>query len=182
MEARAEGLRVRHASVRLAYEAYERDRRQAGALLAGGLAYRLFLWLLPTALLLVGLLSLLADLSSTTPERVARDAGFGAAIVATVGQAATRSGNGSIYLLLLGSVLTLWAGRSVMKALRLTSSVAWRLRPSPMARSLVASVSFSGIAIGLMLLPVLLPLLHRGPLGVDVVVEIVALTGMVASR
>jgi uncharacterized BrkB/YihY/UPF0761 family membrane protein len=180
IEARAEVLRVRHASVRLAYEAYERDRRQAGALLAGGLAYRLFLWLLPTALLLVGLVGLLADLSSTTPERVAQDAGFGAAIVATVAQATTRSGDASIYLSLLGGVLTLWAGRSVMKALRLTSAVAWRLRPPPIARSIVSSVSFTGIAIGLMLLPGLLPLLHRGPWGIDVMVEIVVLTGLVA--
>ena len=68
VEARAEVLRGRHASVRLAYQTYERDRRQAGALLAGGIAYRLFLWLLPTALFVVGVVGLLATISSESPE------------------------------------------------------------------------------------------------------------------
>jgi uncharacterized BrkB/YihY/UPF0761 family membrane protein len=180
VETRAESLRARHASVRLAYAAFESDRRQAGALLAGGIAYRLFLWLLPTALSLVGLVGLVADLSSTSPERVAGDAGLGAALAVTVAQAATRSGSGSLYLLLLGGVLTLWAGRSVVKALRLTSAVAWRVQPSPLGRAILASVTFTAIAIGLMLLPSVLPLLHRGPFGLDVIVELVALAGLVA--
>jgi uncharacterized BrkB/YihY/UPF0761 family membrane protein len=148
--------------------------------LAGGIAYRLFLWLLPTALSVVGLVGLVADLSSRSPERVAHDAGFGAALVVTVAQAANRSGSGSLYLALLGAVLTLWAGRSVVKALRLTSGVAWRVQPSPLQRSIVASVSFTAIAIGLMLLPSVLPLLHRGVFGLDVIVELVTLTGLVA--
>lgn len=180
IEARAESLRARHASVRLAYAAFESDRKQAGALLAGGIAYRLFLWLLPTALLLVGLVGLVADFSSRSPERVAQDAGFGAALAVTVSQAANRSGSGSLYLLLVGAVLTLWAGRSVVKALRLTSAVAWRVQPSPLERSIVAALTFTAIAIGLMLLPSVLPFLHRGPFGLDVIVELVVLTGLVA--
>ena len=177
--ARAEVLRARHASVRLAYQAYERDRRQAGALLAGGIAYRLFLWLLPTALFAVGIVGLLADISSTSPERVAHDAGFGAALALTVAQAAQESGKGSIYLVLLGGALALWAGRAAVKALMLTASVAWGLRPVPLTRGLVKSLTFSGIGIGLMLLPGLLNVLHRGPIGVDLLLELVTLVGVV---
>lgn len=180
IEARAEALRVRYASVRLAYAAFESDRKQAGALLAGGIAYRLFLWLLPTALFFVGLVGLVADFSSRSPEQVAHDAGFGAALAVTVAQATNRSGSGSLYLLLLGAVLTLWAGRSVVKALRLTSAVAWRVQPSPLARSIVASITYTAIAIGLMLLPSVLPFLHRGSFGFDVIVELVLLAGLVA--
>jgi membrane protein len=180
VEARAEVLRARHASVRLAYQAYERDRRQAGALLAGGIAYRLFLWLLPTALLAVGIVGLLADISSTSPESVAHDAGFGAALALTVGQAAQQSGKGSIYLVLLGGVLALWAGRAAVKALMLTASVAWGMRPVSLTRGLVRSLTFSGICVGLMLLPGLLKVLHRGPIGVDLLVELVTVAGMVA--
>ena len=180
IEARAESLRVRYASVRLAYAAFESDRKQAGALLAGGIAYRLFLWLLPTALSIVGLVGLVADFSSRSPEQVAHDAGFGAALAVTVAQATNRSGSGSLYVLLLGAVLTLWAGRSVVKALRLTSAVAWRVQPPPLERSIVASITYTAIAIGLMLLPSVLPLLHRGPLALDVIVELGLLTGLVA--
>ncbi len=180
VEARAEVLRARHATVRLAYQAYERDRRQAGALLAGGIAYRLFLWLLPTALFAVGIVGLLADLSSTSPERVAHDAGFGAALALTVAQAAQQSGKGSIYLVLLGGVLALWAGRAAVKALMLTASVAWGLRPVPLTRGFVRSLTFSGICIGVMLLPGLLNVLHRGPIGVDLLLELGTLAGLVA--
>jgi membrane protein len=180
VEARAEILRARHASVRLAYQAYERDRRQAGALLAGGIAYRLFLWLLPTALFAVGIVGLLANISSTSPERVAHDAGFGAALALTVAQAAQQSGKGSVSLALLGGVLALWAGRAAVKALSLTASVAWGLRPVPLTRGLMKSMTFSGVCIGLMLLPGLLNVLHRGPIGVDLLLELVLLAGMVA--
>jgi uncharacterized BrkB/YihY/UPF0761 family membrane protein len=178
--ARGEILRTRHASVRLAYQAYERDRRQAGALLAGGIAYRLFLWLLPTALFAVGLIGLLADLSSTSPESVAHDAGFGAALALTVAQAAQQSGKGSIYLVLLGGVLGLWAGRAAVKALMLTASVAWGMRPVSLTRGLVRSLTFSGVCIGLMLLPGLLNVLHRGPIATDLLLELVMLACMVA--
>lgn len=178
--ARAEVLRGRHASVRLAYEAYERDRRQAGALLAGGLAYRLFLWLLPTALFAVGLVGFLADVTSRAPELVAQDAGFGAALAQTVAQATARSGKGALSLVLLGGVLALWAGRSAVKAMSLTSAVAWGIRPVPLTRGLIKSLTFSGIGIGLLLLPGVLHLLHRGPLGADLLLELVTLAGVVA--
>jgi membrane protein len=178
--ARGEILRTRHASVRLAYQAYERDRRQAGALLAGGIAYRLFLWLLPTALFAVGLVGLLADISSTSPESVAHDAGFGAALALTVAQAAQQSGKGSIYLVLLGGVLALWAGRAAVKALMLTASVAWGMRPVSLTRGIVRSLTFSGVCIALMLLPGLLNVLHRGPIGTDLLLELVMLACMVA--
>ena len=178
--ARGEVLRARHASVRLAYQAYERDRRQAGALLAGGIAYRLFLWLLPTALFVVGVVGLLADISSTNPEQVARDAGFGAALAVSVAQAAQESGKGSLSLLLLGGVLALWAGRAAVKALNLTASVAWGMRPIPLTGGLMKSLTFSGVCIGLMLLPRLLAVLHGGPFAVDLLIELVTLGGMVA--
>ena len=179
VEARAEVLRGRHASVRLAYLAYERDRRQAGALLAGGIAYRLFLWLLPTALFIVGVVGLLATISSESPEAVAHDAGFGAAIALTVAQATQESEQGSLWLVLLGGVLALWAGRSAVKALSLTASVAWGLRPVPLTRGLVRSVTFSGVGVGLMLLPGLLHVLHRGPILADLLIELVTLAGVV---
>ena len=73
-----------------------RARPEAGRGPAGGrIAYRLFLWLLPTALFAVGVVGLLADLSSESPERVAHNAGFGAAIALTVAQATQQSEKGS---------------------------------------------------------------------------------------
>jgi uncharacterized BrkB/YihY/UPF0761 family membrane protein len=116
-------------------------------LLAGGIAYRLFLWLLPTALFLIASIGLIADLSSRSPEHVAGDAGLGAALTVTIAQAVEQSERGTIYLLFLGVVLMLWAGRSVVKALRLTSAVAWRVRPPPLTNALAASIIYTGISV-----------------------------------
>jgi hypothetical protein len=53
--------------VRLAVQAFESDRKRAGGLLAGGLAYRIFLWQIPLALFLVSALGVATELSGTTP-------------------------------------------------------------------------------------------------------------------
>jgi uncharacterized BrkB/YihY/UPF0761 family membrane protein len=149
-------------------------------LLAGGIAYRLFLWLLPTALFLIASIGLIADLSSRSPEHVAGDAGLGAALTVTIAQAVEQSERGTIYLLFLGVVLMLWAGRSVVKALRLTSAVAWRVRPPPLTHALAASIIYTGISVGLLLSPGLLQLLHHGSLVTDVIVELLATAGLLA--
>jgi hypothetical protein len=119
---RARDLRERSQTARLVFETYERDRRQAGALLAGGLAYRLFLWLLPTALVIVSILGLITRVSGTPADRVAGSAGFGAALAATVATAVERTSRSAIYLMLLGTVFSVWAAIGVVKGVRLAAT------------------------------------------------------------
>jgi uncharacterized BrkB/YihY/UPF0761 family membrane protein len=181
VEAQTESLRARHASVRIAYEAYERDRRQAGALLAGGLAYRLFLWLLPAALFAVAVVGVFGDITSRSPMDAAEATGLGSAVAQTVATAVEQSGRGSIYLLFLGGALMIWAGRATVKGLTLTSAVAWGIRPPPPARSWTSSLVFSGISFAVLIVPnVLLPILHGGPFVVDILIEAMLFAGIVA--
>src|SRR3954454_1223871 len=56
---RVEYLRTRNALVDAALEAGDLDRRRAGSLLAGGIAFRIFLWLLPAALFAAAVVGLL---------------------------------------------------------------------------------------------------------------------------
>jgi uncharacterized BrkB/YihY/UPF0761 family membrane protein len=105
---------------------------------------------------------------------------LGAALAVTVGQAVEQSGRGAVYILFLGGLLMLWAGRSVVKALRLTSAVAWRLQPPPLTRALIASGTFTGISVGLLLLLGLLSVLHRGPPVADLIVELLVFLGLIA--
>jgi uncharacterized BrkB/YihY/UPF0761 family membrane protein len=173
LETRAEDLRTRHTSLQIAFAAYERDRRQAGGLLAGGLAFRIFLWLLPTALALVSGVRLVAEISSESPEEVADHAGLGAALAATVAQGAEASGRGAVWLLILGIALMVWAGIGMVKALRLLSSVAWQIRPTPLTHAIRASLIFSGVALVLMSTSVLLgPLYASGIVG-DLVASVI---------
>src|SRR5262249_4173427 len=62
-----EPRRPRTPSVDATLSPYERDRERAGFLLAGALAYRLFLWLLPFTLVIVGGLGFLEAASHDQP-------------------------------------------------------------------------------------------------------------------
>jgi uncharacterized BrkB/YihY/UPF0761 family membrane protein len=169
-ERQAQTLRERHASVRLAFDAYEHDRRHAGALLAGGLAYRLFLWLLPLSLVAASTVGLIADLSSQSPEEVADRSGLAAALTTAIARAGRQTGKGALPLLLLGLWALVWAGKSVVKSFRLVSAVAWQTRPEALAHGIRASLTFSGITAGLLASPILLRPMYAGPFVTDLIV------------
>ena len=57
-EARARSAADRHVSIAVPFRAAERNRRVAASVIAGGIAYRLFLWLLPFGLIVGGVLGL----------------------------------------------------------------------------------------------------------------------------
>jgi uncharacterized BrkB/YihY/UPF0761 family membrane protein len=172
-EQQAETLRRRHATVRWVFNAYEHDRRHAGALLAGGLAYRFFLWLLPMALVVASFVGLIADLSSLSPEEVAKKTGLAASLTATIARAGAQAGRGAFPLLLIGLWALLWAGKSVVKSLRLVSAVAWQIRPGSLTHGIRASLAFTGVAAGLMSSTVFLRPLYRGPFVTDLLVWVV---------
>ena len=61
-------MRSRYDLVDAALEAAELDRNRAGGLLAGGIAFRAFVWLLPMALVCTGVLGLVRDFSVEDPR------------------------------------------------------------------------------------------------------------------
>ena len=172
VEHQAEALREKHTSVRIAFAAYDRDRRSAGSLLAGGLAYRLFIWLVPAALVVASIVGLVADLASKDTEEVAKTVGLAAVLTTTVARAAEETGSASIVVLLIGLWALLWSGKSAVKALRLLAGVAWQINPGRLTHSLRASSAFSGIMVGLLASPVLLRPLYAGRFIIDLVVWI----------
>ena len=173
LELQAEAMRKKHASVRVAFQAYDRDRRNAGSLLAGGMAYRLFIWLVPASLVVASTFGLVADLFSKTPEDLAKTTGLAAALASTVARAAADTGSAAIVLLVFGLWALLWSGKSVVKALRLLAGVAWQLKPARLTHSLRAAAAFSGIMLGLLALPALLRPFYAGGFLLDLVVWIV---------
>src|SRR6476620_5893251 len=76
LRARVETARNHHASLDLGFSIVERDSSIGGGLLAGALAYRLFVLLLPSALLFVSGLGLYAGAVDKSPSTAARDAGL----------------------------------------------------------------------------------------------------------
>jgi uncharacterized BrkB/YihY/UPF0761 family membrane protein len=146
-----ERAREQHASVRIVVQAFESDRRRAGGLLAGGLAYRIFLWQIPLALFLVTALGLATELSGDDPADLARKTGMTAALAGAVAQAVAASHSARWWLLVLGAFLTVWAGRGVYRGVRLVSELAWDAR-APGGSSLKGSLAVTGfglLALGL---------------------------------
>ena len=120
-----ERARDRHASVRIVVQAFESDRRRAGGLLAGGLAYKVFLWQIPLVLFLVSAFGLVVDLAADDPADLARETGMTAALASAISQAVAASHSARWWLLILGAFLTVWAGRGVYRGVRLVSELAW---------------------------------------------------------
>jgi membrane protein len=120
---RAEHLRERHASVDLGMSVAERDFSIGGGLLAGALAYRLFVLLLPTALLLVSALGLYANAADESTSKVAKDAGLHGLIGSQVASSASSRGGWIIFLLMLPAVA--YALAKLYRAIAVTYALAW---------------------------------------------------------
>jgi uncharacterized BrkB/YihY/UPF0761 family membrane protein len=120
---RAEEMRREHGSVDVAYVLADRDSEIGGGLMAGALAYRLFIWLLPFALVVVGGIGIAAaaDESSTTTTHAL---GLGGIVSTSVAQA-TANGSSRWYALAIGIPLLLWATRSLLKALVVVHRLVW---------------------------------------------------------
>src|SRR4249919_1288823 len=73
---RVEATRERSALLDATLETIERDSDIGGGILAGALAYRLFLFALPLSFFLVSTLGLVADAFGVSPRTVGEDLGF----------------------------------------------------------------------------------------------------------
>jgi uncharacterized BrkB/YihY/UPF0761 family membrane protein len=151
-----EQAKAQHMSVQLAAQAFEHDRSKAGGLLAGGLAYRIFLWEIPLSLFLVSLFGLVSELSDADPADLARQSGMTAALSGAIAQAVEASNKGRVGLLILGAVLTIWAGRGVVRGLQLVCALAWGER-GPRRSSLIGSLLVTALGLGALAYQAFLP-------------------------
>jgi uncharacterized BrkB/YihY/UPF0761 family membrane protein len=131
---RAQEERGRRGSVDAVFEMAERDVEVGGGIIAGALAYRLFIWLLPLALVAVAGLGIAADAGSESPESTARSLGLAGLVSNSLSSAA--QGPGRWYALLVGIPLLVYATRSVLRALIGAHRLVWidirgaRLKPT----------------------------------------------------
>ena len=114
---RIEAARADHVSIDVGFDVVERDSVIAGGLLAGALAYRMFVLLLPSALLLIAGLGLYAGTVDKSTSQVVADAGLHGLIASEVASAASGRGRGIVFLLALPVVVyaTIALYRSIAK-------------------------------------------------------------------
>jgi uncharacterized BrkB/YihY/UPF0761 family membrane protein len=140
----ATAARGTHASVDVCFRVAERDRQVAAAVLAGGVAYRIFFWLLAVAVLAGGALGIVG---SEDVEDALADQDVGSTLTAAVGDAVQASQAARWWLVVLGAWLLLWTGYMAAKALVLVHAAVWRVPPrrvSPLRASLVFTTGALG--------------------------------------
>jgi hypothetical protein len=126
--------------VEIGVRALERDVRAAGGVLGGGLAYRLFFWILALAVLTAGGLGFAAGEIDVADR--ARDVSLNERLARTIADAAQQSQSGRWWLLAVGLGLVAWFAWSLLRALRLVHAAAWGVAPG---RTLPHPVSLLGI-------------------------------------
>ena len=148
VRARAKDAGETHISVAVPLRAAERTRRVAASALAGGIAYRLFFWLIPFALVIGGALGV-ADAEST--EEAIEAGGLPVAAANAVGDMARESGSASWWLLAVGLSGVIWAGYTGSKAVILIHALVWEEYPERSSGAVKMSFAFTGMALAVML-------------------------------
>jgi uncharacterized BrkB/YihY/UPF0761 family membrane protein len=144
---RAEAERRLHPSVDAVYEMVDRDAEVGGGIIACALAYRLFIWLLPLALVVVAGLGIAADASSGSPEEAAASLGFEGLVTSSIANAAESPNRW--YALLIGIPILVWATRSLLRALVGAHRLVWRdVRAAAAKPTIVRSLEFLAILLG----------------------------------
>jgi membrane protein len=124
---------------------YERDRHAAGTLLGSALALRLFLFFVPTVLLLFGIAGILGRYSTVDSSS---ELGIGGALGHEIDTAFDQDRLSPWIALIAGIVGMAAAGRSLSRALVVSSALSWQMGGNQPLRMRVVGVVV-GILIGL---------------------------------
>jgi uncharacterized BrkB/YihY/UPF0761 family membrane protein len=130
------------------FEALEREAAAGGDLLAGGVAYRLFFWLVALGLLLAAIASFWVKSDESSAQHAATSFGLAGAAAQSALDAIERGSRARWYFAGAGLALVLYFGISAERSLNVAYRLAWAQgaasrRVSPLMRS----VAFSGLAV-----------------------------------
>ena len=122
-----------------------------GMLLASAIAFRLFLWLLPLALVVAGILAGFASGGSASLESASKSAGLTGAASQQVVTALREANRSWVIAVITGLVLFLWTTRTLMRTLTVANAHAWRASV-PKARQkdvLITTLVFAAACVAL---------------------------------
>jgi uncharacterized BrkB/YihY/UPF0761 family membrane protein len=123
LTARAQAERGRHDSVDAMFAMADRDIEFGGGIIAGALAYRLFIWLLPLALVAVAGLGIAAEAKTETPEDAAESLGLAGIVSNSIATAA--KGSARWYALAIGIPVLVYATRGILRVLIGSHRILW---------------------------------------------------------
>ena len=129
----------------LVREVLQNERELGGGLIAGGVAFRIFLWLVPFGLVVAAVLSFWRDLDPDGLETAARRFGVGAAAAQAASEALEISDRNVVLILVFGLVLLAWFTLGAVRALVLAHALAWQLEPPRIRAPLRVFAIFNGL-------------------------------------
>jgi len=144
-----------------------RDLEVAGTLLAGALAFRVFIWLLPCCLLLTALVGF-SEATSRTPEELTSELGMSPLTANMLGQVGAQAEHGRYVTAILGVLLLVWAGLALGRVLDRIYQRVWQVRAERGPKSALARVARYNAALLLVVVgnlagPVLVAATGRTP-------------------
>jgi uncharacterized BrkB/YihY/UPF0761 family membrane protein len=147
LDARRARLAARFQWLAVALDTLQADRRMVGSVMAAGVAFRLFLMILPLALLTAALLGFEGSTVAGSPGQVASQYGITRALAHTIQSSAREAKQGRWILLATGLVLLLWTGNGVVQALSGAFRVAWNLERRGRSSPLKAIIVVGGLVL-----------------------------------
>lgn len=132
----------------LVREVVETERDLGGGLIAGGVAFRIFLWLVPLGLVIAALLSFWVEHDEDGLEEATREFGIGAAAAQAAAEALEAGDRNAGLVLVFGLVMLAWFSLGAVRALILAHALAWQLKPPRIRRPFRVIATFNGLFVG----------------------------------
>ncbi len=125
-----EARRADSASIDTAFKAVERDAQSGGGVLAAAVAFRLFMFLVPYAFVMLTGFGLASTADGQNPKDAAHSAGIGGLLASAVASTSTLSLVNRILALIFGVIALALTARSLVRVLWIIHRLIWGLQPS----------------------------------------------------
>jgi uncharacterized BrkB/YihY/UPF0761 family membrane protein len=142
---RLESARPKSQTIDTAFRAWERDNATGGGVLSAAVAFRVFLFLVPYVFFCVVTFGLASEASSESPTDVARSVGVTGLMARTFASAANLDTWSRVWAIGVSGFAMFLAARALVKVLRITHGLVWRVAVPKLANSNTAAA----LAIGL---------------------------------
>jgi uncharacterized BrkB/YihY/UPF0761 family membrane protein len=144
--------------------AVERDVSVGGGILAGAVAFRIFLFMVPFVFVLVAGFGLAADAADRPARDLAEDAGAAGLIASSIDSVAQESLGTRLAVFLVGGLASVLAARTFLKVLVAAHVRVWGVPPARVRRQVRATVGVVlTVVLGLAMVQALSYLRDRSP-------------------
>jgi membrane protein len=136
----------RHPSLEVGIAVVRRDIDVGGTLLAGALAFRLFIWLLPCSLLLTALIGF-SQHANRSPQELTSELGMSPLTANMLGQVGQQAEHGRYLTAIIGAVLLAWAGLTLGRVLDRVHERTWGVRTDRRPKPALARLARYNVAL-----------------------------------